>query len=140
MTGFEIGFEFPYLETILSAVLAFGLGILWYHPKIMGGRWLEATGKSGAEIKMNIGKFLTSLVLWILAACFYSFLVIILEITTPAGFFALACLLWVAFAMPPSLMGSLYTGYSFEAISIDTSYQLAGYYMFALAHLAFIFI
>lgn len=63
-----------------------------------------------------------------------------LGINNPAGYFALACLLWVAFAMPPALMGALYTGYPFEAVAIDTSYQLGGYYIFALTHIVFLYI
>lgn len=58
-----------------------------------------------------------------------------LEIAEIEGLFALACLLWVAFALPPILMGALYTGYSFEAVSIDAAYHLGGYYIFALVHL-----
>jgi hypothetical protein len=32
-------------------------------------------------------------------------------------------------------MGAMYTGYSIKAVSIDTAYQLAGYYLFALVHI-----
>jgi hypothetical protein len=37
-------------------------------------------------------------------------------------------------------MGALYTGYPFEAVAIDTSYQLGGYYIFAMVHIAFLYI
>ena len=37
--------------------------------------------------------------------------------------------------MPPLVMGALYTGYAFEAVSIDAAYQLAGYYIFAVIHI-----
>jgi hypothetical protein len=47
-------------------------------------------------------------------------------------------LLWVAFSMPPTLMSALYTGYPFEAMAIDASYQLGGYYIFAAVHILFL--
>jgi hypothetical protein len=37
--------------------------------------------------------------------------------------------------MPPIVMGSLYTGYPFNAVAIDASYQLAGYYALGLTHI-----
>ena len=42
----------------------------------------------------------------------------------------------VAFAMPPLVMASLYTGYPFGAVAIDASYQLGGYYAMAIVHIA----
>ncbi len=127
-------FALPITSTLVSGVFAFLLGVLWYHPKVLGTRWLEARGGSAMEIKPVWRTVILSLMLWIVAACFYSFLADLLNITDVPGFFSLSCLLWVAFAMPPLLMGALYTGYAFEAVSIDAAYQLAGYYVFALVH------
>lgn len=127
--------NFPYFETLLSALLAFGLGFIWYHPKVMGKRWIEARGLTVADMKPRAFPFVVSLVLWLLASCFYSFLVIIMGLEASAALICLSCLLWVAFAMPPTVMGAFYTGYPFNAVAIDSAYQLGGYYLFALAHL-----
>ncbi len=123
------------LTAAVSGIVAFTLGMFWYHPKVMGLRWLEARGKSVNDVKPDIKQFIVSFMLWMLAACFYAFLVSIMGIDDPPGFFSLSCLLWVAFAMPPLVMGAFYTGYAFEAVSIDASYQLAGYYVFAIIHI-----
>ncbi len=121
----------------LSAVLAFLLGLLWYHPKALGGRWKELRGELGEGPSTPL-PYVASFFLWMLSACFYAFLAQFLGINSPAGYFCLSCLLWVAFAMPPTLMNALYTGKSFEATAIDTSYQLGGYYIFAAVHIAFL--
>ncbi len=127
--------DFPIAATLISGVLAFSLGIFWYHPKVLGTRWMEARGITASDVKPELKQFVISFMLWLLAACFYSFMVGIIKIDIPPGFLSLSCLLWVAFAMPPLVMGALYTGYAFEAVSIDASYQLAGYYVFALVHI-----
>lgn len=127
--------DFPILQTVLSGILAFGLGIIWYHPKMMGQRWIEARGKTLDDIHPSAFPFLVSFVLWMLAACFYSFLIIIMNLETTPALICLSCLLWVAFAMPPTVMGAFYTGYPFNAVAIDSAYQLGGYYLFAVAHL-----
>ncbi|NQZ14373.1 MAG: DUF1761 domain-containing protein [Alphaproteobacteria bacterium] len=123
---------------LLSGIFAFILGVIWYHPKVMGDRWMEVRGAKKKDVAQSALPFVASLFLWLLAACFYAFLASFLEIDTASGYFALSCLLWVAFAMPPALMGSLYTEYPFEAVAIDTSYQLGGYYVFAGVHIAFL--
>lgn len=126
--------DFPYITTLLSAFVAFGVGVFWYNPKIMGARWLAARNKVSDGVKMTQANAFISLGLWLLASCFYSFLLILLEAESLSAFLSLSCLLWVAFAMPPVLMGSLYTGYPFKAVAIDATYQLSGYYIFALVH------
>jgi hypothetical protein len=127
--------EFPWVSTLLSAAAAFALGIFWYHPKVLGTRWLEARGGSVGAYKLDRVAMIYTFLLWILAAAFYSFLTVLLPGDSVQSYIGLACLLWVAFAMPPTVMGALYTGYSFKAVSIDTAYQLAGYYLFALVHI-----
>jgi hypothetical protein len=131
--------EINFFAFFLAGVAAFLLGILWYHPKVMGKKWMEVRGQT-SDTKSSPLPFVASFFLWILTSCFYAFLAQFLGIANPAGYFALACLLWVAFAMPPALMGALYTGYPFEAVAIDTSYQLGGYYLIALVHIGFLYL
>lgn len=127
--------DFPYLETVLSGLSAFLLGFVWYHPSVLGKRWIEARGKSLEDMRRKPFPVLVSFVLWMLAACFYSFLIIIMGLDATMALVLLSCLLWVAFAMPPTVMGAFYTGYPFNAVAIDSAYQLAGYYLFALSHI-----
>ncbi len=131
--------EINFAALLLSGILAFVLGLVWYHPKVMGTRWLEVRGDKGASLTAKSPlPFVAAFFLWLLSACFYAFLAQFLNIDNAAGYFCLSCLLWVAFAMPPTLMSSLYTGYPFEAMAIDTSYQLGGYYVMAGVHIAFL--
>jgi hypothetical protein len=125
------GFQFPYLTMIVSGVLAFLLGVFLYHPKVMGTRWMRARGAAAPPQVPNARKMILLLGLWLLAACFYTFLVNLLAIGDFPGLICLSCLLWVAFAMPPAVMSSLYTSYAFEAVAIDAAYQLSGYFIFA---------
>jgi len=115
------------LPSFLGAVLAFVLGIIWYHPKVLGGRWLEARSLTPDDMKRHSSPFLTAL--------FYTFLAVTLKVQAPEEVLLLSCMLWVAFAMPPIVMGSLYTGYPFNAVAIDASFQLAGYYALGLTYI-----
>lgn len=137
MPAFEYAsLEYPVWAVIISAVSAALLGILWYHPKCQGGKWLEARGVTNGTKNGVMGpSFLrvgVSFLLWLLAACFYAFLVTLLDLESLPALISVSCLLWVAFAMPPVVMGSIYTGYPFSAAAIDAAYQLGGYYVLAL--------
>ncbi len=131
-----LNIDFPYVTTFISALLAFALGMIWYHPKVMGKTWMEARGKNMSDMKTTSFPFVLTFLLWMLAAVFYSFMVQFHSINTPPGLFCLSSLLWVAFAMPPTVMGALYTGYPFQAVAVDSAYQLAGYYVFAIVQVA----
>ena len=125
------------VPALISALGAFILGVLWYHPKVMGEQWLQARGKSVEDFDISTLPFFMTFVLWLIAAFFYSVIVFSLDVNTVSGLFCVSCLLWIAFALPPTLMGALYTGYPFDAVAIDSSYQLAGYYVLAVIHIGF---
>lgn len=123
------------LPAFLSSIVAFVLGLVWYHPSVLGGKWLEARNLLPNDVPKHSTPFILSFPLWFLTALFYSFLLISMGISGFAEIFLFSCMLWVAFSMPPLVMGSLYTGYPFNAVAIDASYQLAGYYALGLTHL-----
>lgn len=123
------------LPSFLGAVGSFLLGIVWYHPRVLGARWLDARGLQPNDVSRHSSPFVLSFPLWFISALFYTFLAVSMGIEAPAEVFLFSCMLWVAFAMPPIVMGSLYTGYPFNAVAIDASYQLAGYYMLGFVYL-----
>ncbi len=124
------------LPSFLSAIAAFLLGLVWYHPQVLGRKWVEARGKTLDDVRLHATPFILSFPLWFLTSMFFTFMVMYMNINGPTEIFLISCLLWVAFAMPPIVMASLYTGYPFGAVAIDASYQLGGYYAMALVHVA----
>lgn len=128
--------NFPYIETVVAGLVAYSLGWVWYHPRVLGKKWIEARGKTLADIRPRAFFSLASFILWMVSSCFYSFLILMMGFDSSPSLICLSCLLWVAFAMPPTVMGAFYTGYPFNAVAIDSAYQLAGYYLFALVHIA----
>jgi hypothetical protein len=124
------------LPAFLSSVGAFLLGVIWYHPKALGTKWMEARGAGNIPASFSSAHFIVTFPLWFITALFFTFMVAYFG-SSPVEIFLMACLLWVAFAMPPIVMGALYTGHPFNAVAIDAAYQLAGYYTIALVHILF---
>lgn len=54
------------MPSFLSAVAAFLLGIVWYHPRVLGSKWLEARGKTSEDMVRNASPFVLSFPLWAL--------------------------------------------------------------------------
>ena len=125
------------LPAFLSSVAAFLLGIVWYHPKVLGTKWMEARRAGAIPATFSSAHFIVTLPLWFVTSLFFTFMIAYFGSSTPVEIFLMACLLWVAFAMPPIVMGALYTGHPFNAVAIDAGYQLAGYYAIAAVHVVF---
>lgn len=45
-----LNIEINFFAFLLSGVLAFLLGILWYHPKVMGNKWREVRGVDSTKL------------------------------------------------------------------------------------------
>jgi hypothetical protein len=129
-------FETLLLPSILCALAAFVFGFVWYHPKVMGAKWCHAREEETKERRKSLTTipFSLNFMLWMIAGFFYSFIATMFEINLFHDLIALSCLLWVGFAMPPIVMGAFYTGYPIKAATIDSAYQLAGYYLFAMVY------
>ncbi len=129
-------FKLLLVPSLLCGVSAFILGFLWYHPKIMGEKWRCARREEAAERRKSYSTlpFSLNFLLWIIAGFFYSFIAMTFEVRDFNDLIALSCLLWVGFAMPPVVMGAFYIGAPFKAAAIDSGYQLAGYYLFAVVY------
>lgn len=127
--------DINFFAILISGVLATILGSVWYHPKVMGKQWAEASGINLEDTNVSPALYIISLTLWVISATFYAVIVDFMNVEFEGWYFALSCLLWVAFALPPVLMSSLFTGKAFEVVAIDASYHLAGYYIFAGIHI-----
>ena len=53
---FSLGiFVSAFFAFVISGLLAFLLGLIWYHPKVMGDQWAEARGINAKELKLKKG-------------------------------------------------------------------------------------
>jgi len=125
---------FPVVETILSGFVAFVLGILWYHPKIMGEKWLEAMGRDDEKISLSPFVYVVALCLWMVSAAVYSFLAGFLTPPAIGELLGLSTFIWVGFILPAVMIGGMFIGKKLMVMAVDSSYFLAGLYLFAVIH------
>ena len=126
--------DFPVLETLISAFVAFVLGIIWYNPTLLGQRTAEEIEKDTNGFKPGVMAYITGFVLWIFTAAVYSFLTNFLTPPTVSALLGLSTFLWIGFVLPTALLNGLFHGKKLLVIGIDSSYFLAGLYLFAVIH------
>lgn len=126
--------EFPILKTILSALVAFVLGIVWYNPTLMGTKVTEERAKILNGYKPKFYIYIFALLLWILSSCVYSFLMSFLTPPSIQSLLGLSTFLWVGFVLPATLLSGLFSGKNFNVMAVDSSYFLAALYLFAVIH------
>lgn len=125
--------NFPILQTVLSGFVAFVLGLMWYNPKVMGEKMIS----DGVErITTNTPPilFFVGLLLWMCTAFVYSFLTTFLTPPKIHALLGLSTFLWVGFVLPPVLINGMMAGKKLVVSAVDSSYFLAGLYLFAVIH------
>jgi hypothetical protein len=126
--------DFPILETLISAIVAFILGILWYHPKLVGEQALEIRNEELDGYEPSIFVYMIGFLLWLLTSFIFSFMVGFLTPPSIQAMLGLSTFLWVGFTLPPVLLNGLFTGKKLYMIGLDSTYFLAGLYLFAVIH------
>ena len=126
--------EFPVIQTAISALVAFVLGIVWYNPTLMGEKAAEEHAKVLNGYKPKFFVYIVALLLWILSSCVYSFLMSFLTPPSIESLLGLSTFLWVGFVLPAILLNGMFSGKSFSVMAIDGSYFLAAFYLFAVMH------
>ena len=120
------------VAVLVSALLAFALGWIWYAPGVFGNIWKEAIGKKEGEINETLAKYLVSFAGWLTAAFIYGFLISHGFINGIRDYLFLSFALWGAFMLPAKAHAMMWGNFSTKLIWIDGGYFLSGYLIFAL--------
>ena len=116
---------------LVSAVLAFLLGFIWYAPGVFGNAWLEAIGKKKNDVESSVALHAISIVGWLAAAFVYAFLIshhVLQDDLQDYLFLSIA--LWGAYMLPPKAMAIMHGDFNTKLLWIDGGYHLAGYLLF----------
>lgn len=122
------------VATVLSAVVAYILGALWYSPLAFAGSWQKAVHRRPEDLQSTPGLFVKTAMLWIVAAIGFTLITLALGVLDMAGFFALAVFGWATFTMPQMGMVVLFQDRTPALLWIDGGYHLTAMLAMALIH------
>ena len=120
--------HFNYLAVFVSAVVAFGLGAVWYSPLLFAKAWVHAHGFSDAQLaemqKAAPRAYGISFVLFLVMAGVLTVFIQAMDLTTVPDGIHLGLHVWLGFCVTIGLMAALYTGRRISTFAIDAGYQL----------------
>ncbi len=117
-----------FLAVIVSAVVAFGLGAIWYSPLLFAKQWMAFNGYGPEQVKAmqaNARKaYAVSFVCQLVIAFALASLVAITHMIGLLAGVKLALLCWLGFAVALGLMANVYSDRPLKAFLLDAGYQL----------------
>lgn len=117
-----------FLAVLVSAVLAFAIGGLWYSPFLFAKQWVDAHGFAEEQVmEMQKGAskaYSISLVCMVFIALAMAVIAGYLHLALFVQGLKLGLLAWGGFALPLGLMAIMFTGRKMTVFLIDTGYQL----------------
>ena len=125
-----------YLAVLVTAIILFALGGLWYSPVLFVKKWVALQGKTEEQMRaeaasanmpvMYLSAFITAFITaWAMAMVFAHFNPAI-EFTAFHGAM-FGFLLWLGFAAPTSYATTIFSGKPKQLWLIDTAYNLVSF-------------
>ena len=116
--------NFSFIALIVATLFNMILGALWYHPRFLGGPWVDAQGFREDALKPTplsyLGTFLVALLMsWVIGIFVQSLDVITIAQALQLGFF-----IWLGFIVSTHFSGIIWAKKPFEAYLIDISFYL----------------
>jgi hypothetical protein len=117
-----------YLAVLVSAVVAFAIGGLWYSPVLFAKQWVNAHGfteEQMKEMQKGAGKaYGISILCQLLIALAIAIIVSYVNLAWFVQGLKLGLLVWGGFALPLGLMAAMFTDRKMAVFLIDAGYQL----------------
>lgn len=119
-----------YLAVLVSALVSFGLGAVWYSPSLFGKQWMAAIGKTEDELREGGGMamiFILTLIVWLIAAYVLAVIIGFAKVESLGNGLIMGFLCWFGFAASLSLMNNLYERKSPALWLINSGYSLVAF-------------
>ena len=127
-----------YLAVLVSGVVIFVLGGLWYSRALFAKKWMALMGKSEADMKAGSSgaimpvMFLLAFVCGLLAAWTLAVILGHFEAVTPMGGAMVGALCWLGFAGATSFANALFSMKPKQLWLIDSGYNLVSFILAGL--------
>ena len=124
--------QINWLATLVGAVIAYIVGGIWFHPKVFGGSWMKALGKTQEELgnpgfAMGIGALTT-----IISAIAISWLVIATGTDTPTDAIILALVSGTGIYLVTAASDYLYCNWPSQVQITQGSYRIISFIIMAV--------
>lgn len=121
-------YDVNFLAVLVSAVVAFLLGAVWYSPLFFAKQWIEIHADTPQKLKaLRAGAkkaYAVSFACLLVMAAAMAMLVAITNMSTAFAGIKLGVLCWLGFAATAGLLANLYSDKPVKSFLLDAGYQL----------------
>lgn len=119
--------ELNWLAVAVAAGAGYGVGAIWYMPKVFGNAWVKALGKSMAELGSPAKAMSITAVTTFLSAIVMALALTAFGVQTMAGAAGIAALLGLGFYGLTMYSDSLFCGWSFKFVLIQAGHRIVAF-------------
>lgn len=125
----EVFSQLNYWAILVSGLLAFTIGGIWYSPALFEGSWMAANGYSQDQIQANMSSlvpfgFIGAIMVYTLMATVFAYLSYALGADSVASCILTGLLIWAGFVASSGFMVMLFSPNTFSGWLIDAGFQL----------------
>ena len=120
--------DLNHLAVVVSAVILWLLGAVWYSPALFAKPWMALLGinKGATKGSSMIAGMITSFVCDVILAFILAHIVIWTQAATFGWGALVGFIVWVGFIAAPNLPQGIYEGRPFKLFAINSGYWLVG--------------
>lgn len=113
-------------SVLVAGIAAMVVGFIWYMPKVMGGMWMKAIGKTEDMIKTEWKPtmFFWTFLLALLTAYILAHFIQLVGADSLADAMAVAFWAWLGFVITVVAMNAMYEKRSAQLVIVNAGYQL----------------
>lgn len=124
--------ELNWPAIIMAAVVFFGLAATWYQPRVMGGRWMKATGVDPSGGGPNPLVYLGTLVGYFIMALVLAMIARASDASTFGDGLVLGLATGIAFVVAQAWINTNYEGRSLTLVAANGGIGLIGHVVMAV--------
>ena len=118
-----------FMAIVVTAMLVFALGGLWYSPLLFAKPWMSAIGRTEEELKKGAkpANYIISFMQGLISAYILSIFIGFAQATTIAGGAWVGFMCWFGFAGTTSFVHGMFSLRPLKLWAIDTGYTLVSF-------------
>ena len=123
--------ELSILGVILAAVVNMILGMIWYHPKVFGQKWMDLLGFKKKDLKMNKNEmrqtYAWAVIMSLATAWVLAYVIVLSETAGFVGGAFIGFLMWLGFVMTTSANEVLWAKRHRDLYWLNNSFHLVSF-------------
>jgi hypothetical protein len=123
--------QLNYIAIVVSGMLVFALGGLWYSPLFFAKPWMSVIGKTGEELKKGAkpGNYIIALMQGLISAYILAIFIEFARASTVEDGAWVGFMCWFGFAGITSFVHGMFSQRPLKLWAIDTGYTLVSFVM-----------